>query len=96
MNDFELIPITPIITSVTFSFTFHMHCITTLRNKHYRNLSNPLLIIFLSNEIATSFTILSFNETAAYSHEPPPYLQTVPAKGKCSGQFKVKLYQHTY
>jgi len=94
MNDFELIPITPFITGVPFSFRLHMHCITTLRNKHYRILSNPFLITFLSNEIAASFTILSINETAAYSYEPPPCLQKLHAMEKRCGQCKVKLYIH--
>ena len=89
MNDFELVPFVPIITGVTFSFTFHMHCISTERNLHCRILSNPFLITFLSTEIATSFNILSINETAAYSHEPTPYLQTVTAKENSSRQCKV-------
>ena len=27
LNDFELVPVAPIITDITFVFTFHMHCI---------------------------------------------------------------------
>ena len=72
MNDFELVPVTPVITGVTFAFTFHMHFISIVRNLHYRILSNPFLITFLSPEIATSINILSTNKTAAYSRELSP------------------------
>ena len=89
MNDFEVVPVTPIITAVTFAFTFHMHCITTVRNLHYRILSNPFLITFLSPEIATYINISSMNERAAYSHEPTPCLQTVPAKENSSRQCEI-------
>ena len=79
MNDFELVPVIPVITGVTFAFTFHMHCISIVRNLHYRILSNSFLISFLSPEIATSINILSTNKAAVYSLEPPPcckqYLQ---------------------
>ena len=47
LNDFEIVPVAPIITGITFAFTFHMHCISIVRS----------LIIFLSPEIATSINI---------------------------------------
>jgi len=72
MDDFELVPLTPIIIGVTFAFTFHMHSFSFVSNLHYRTLSNPFLITFLSPEIATYINILSTNKTAAYSHEPAP------------------------
>jgi hypothetical protein len=79
MNDFEVVPVTPIITDFTSAVKFHMHCISILENLHYIILSNPFSITFLSPEIATSINILSTNKTAAYSHEPSPcckqYLQ---------------------
>jgi hypothetical protein len=28
LNDFEMVPVAPIITGVIFVFTFHMHCIS--------------------------------------------------------------------
>jgi len=90
VTDFEVVPVTPVITGATFAFTFHMHCISIVRNLHYRILSNPFLITFLSPEIAISIDILSTNKTAAYSHEPSPcckqYLQWIKALGnvKCS------------
>jgi hypothetical protein len=28
LNDFEMVPVAPIITEITFVFTFHMRCIT--------------------------------------------------------------------
>ena len=72
MNDFELLPFAPIITSVNFHFTFHMRCISIVRNLHYRILSNSFLITFLFPEIAKFFNILPTNKTAADSREPCP------------------------
>jgi len=72
LNDFELVPFTPVITGVTFDFIFHMHCISIVRNLHYGILSSPFLITFLSPERAKFFNILSTNKTAADSHEPSP------------------------
>jgi len=30
LNDFEIVPVTPIVTGITFVFTFHMRCISLL------------------------------------------------------------------
>jgi hypothetical protein len=85
LNDFKLVPVSTIITGDTLVFTFNMHSISTIRNLHYRNLSNPFSITFLSPKIATSINILSTNKAAAYSHEPSPcckqYLQWTKALG---------------
>jgi len=72
MNDFELLPFAPIIISVNFHFTFHMRCISIVRNLRYGILSSPFLITFLSPEIAKFINILPTNKTAADSHEPSP------------------------
>ena len=31
LNDFEIVPVAPIITGITFVFTFHMSCISIVR-----------------------------------------------------------------
>ena len=31
LNDFEMVPVAPIITGITFVFTFHMSCISIVR-----------------------------------------------------------------
>jgi len=31
LNDFEMVPVAPIITGITFGFTFHMRCISIVR-----------------------------------------------------------------
>ena len=64
-NDFELVPVVSISTGVTFDFTFHMHCVSTVRNLHYRILSTPFLITFLSPEIAKNVNILPTKNRAA-------------------------------
>jgi len=32
LNDFEMVPVAPIITGITFVFTFHMCCISIVRS----------------------------------------------------------------
>jgi hypothetical protein len=32
LNDFEKVPVAPIITGITFIFTFHMRCISIVRS----------------------------------------------------------------
>ena len=32
LNDFEIVPVVPIITGITFVFTFHMRCISVVRS----------------------------------------------------------------
>ena len=39
LNDSEIVPVTPIITGITFVFTFHMGCISIVRSLHFRNFS---------------------------------------------------------
>ena len=57
LNDFEIVPVAPIITGITFVFTFHMHCISIVRSLYFRILPASFLITFLSPEIATSINI---------------------------------------
>ena len=33
LNDFELVPVAPIITGINFVFTFHMRCISNVKTK---------------------------------------------------------------
>jgi hypothetical protein len=35
LKDFEMVPVAPIITGVTFVFTFHMLCISIIRYYYY-------------------------------------------------------------
>ena len=32
LNDFEIVPVAPIITGITFVFTFHMRCVSIVRS----------------------------------------------------------------
>jgi hypothetical protein len=36
LNDFEMVPVTPIITDITLVFTFHIRCISTVRSLHFK------------------------------------------------------------
>ena len=57
LNDFEIIPVAPIITGITFVFTFHVRFISIVRSLYFRIFSASFLITFLSPEIATSINI---------------------------------------
>ena len=57
LNDFETVPVVPIIACITFAFTFHMLCISIVRSSYFRILSASFLITFLFPEIATSINI---------------------------------------
>ena len=36
LNDFEIVPVTPFITGITFGFTFHVRCISIVRYLYFR------------------------------------------------------------
>ena len=36
LNDFEIVPVAPIVTGITFVFTFHMRCISILKSLYFR------------------------------------------------------------
>jgi len=36
LNDFQTVPVAPIITGITFVFTFHMRCISIVRSLYFR------------------------------------------------------------
>ena len=57
LNDFEMVPVAPIITGITLVFTFHMRCISIVRSLYFKIFSASFLITFLSPEIATSINI---------------------------------------
>ena len=58
LNVFEIVPVAPIITGITFVFTFHIRCISIVRSLHFRIFSTSFKITFLSPEIATSINII--------------------------------------
>jgi hypothetical protein len=35
LNDFEMVPVAPLITGITLVFTFHMRCISILRSLYF-------------------------------------------------------------
>ena len=57
LYDFEMVPVAPIITGITFVFTFHMQCISIVRSLYFRIFSASFFITFLSPEIATSISV---------------------------------------
>ena len=47
-NDYEIVPVAPIITGITFVFTFHMRCISTVRSLYFRIFSAFIIIIIIT------------------------------------------------
>jgi len=35
LNDYDIVPVAPIITGITFVFTFHMRCISVVRSLYF-------------------------------------------------------------
>ena len=56
LNYFQMVPVAPIITGITFVFTFHMRCISIVRSLYFKIVSDSIFITFLSSEIATSLS----------------------------------------
>ena len=48
LNDYEMVPVAPIITGITLVFTFHMRCISIVRSLYFQIFSASFLISFLS------------------------------------------------
>ena len=47
LNDFEMVPVAPIITGITLVFTFHMRCISIVRSLYFKIFSASFLTTFL-------------------------------------------------
>ena len=62
LNDFEIVPVAPIITGITFVFTFHIRCISIVSSLYFRILLASFLVTFLSPEIATYINPLTPND----------------------------------
>jgi hypothetical protein len=45
LNDFEIVPVVPIITGITLVFTFHMPCISNVRSLYFKIFS-AIIIYF--------------------------------------------------
>ena len=58
LNDFEIVPVAPLITGITFYFTFHMRSISIVRSLCFRIFSASFLLTFLSPEIIIIIIII--------------------------------------
>ena len=61
LNDFEEVPLAPVIAGMTFLYRFHMHCVSVVRSSHSRTFSASFLITFLSPGIATLTCMFLFH-----------------------------------
>ena len=58
LNDFEIVPVAPIIIGIAYVFTFHMRRISIVRSLYFRVFSASFLITFLSPKIAKFIIII--------------------------------------
>ena len=58
LSNFEMVPVAPIISGITFAFTFHMRWISNVRNLYYKIFSASFLIAFLSPRITIYIIII--------------------------------------
>jgi len=65
LNDFEVVPVAPIITGITFVFTFHMRCISIVRSLCFRIFSASSSIYYYYWDIILSGNLYysSFTQT---------------------------------
>jgi len=57
LNEFEVVPVAPVVTGITYSCKFHMCSIYIVRYLYFIIFSAYFLNTFLSSEIATSINI---------------------------------------
>jgi len=53
LSDFEMVPVAPLITSITYAFISHMRCIPIMRSLYFKIFSASFLITFLSPGITS-------------------------------------------
>ena len=65
LNYFERVPVAPIITGITFVFTFHIRCISIVRYSYFRIFSASFLITLLlllsSSSSSTGLAVVIFS-----------------------------------
>jgi len=52
LNDFEIVPVAPIVTGITFVLTFHMRCISIVRSLYFR-----ILLLLSSSSLSLYYNI---------------------------------------
>jgi len=67
MNDFEVVPVAPVITGITSIITFYLHCVSVLRYLYFRifsafffliTIQSPKILTFI--DIHVSFSLSQF------------------------------------
>jgi len=51
LNDFEIVPVAPIITGITFVFTFPLRCISIVRSSYFRIIIIIIIIIIIKMDL---------------------------------------------
>jgi hypothetical protein len=66
LNDFEMVPVAPIITGITLVFTFHMRCISIVRSLYFKNIIIIIIIIIVIIIIINIFLAQTRNQNSSF------------------------------
>ena len=62
----EMVPLAPVITGITFGFTFYMHCVCIVRSSHYIILYYIILYYIILYYIILYYIILYYIPKLCY------------------------------
>jgi hypothetical protein len=60
LNNFEMVPVAPIITGITLVFTFHMRCISIVRSLYFKTFSASIIIIIIIIRVLPFWKLLNY------------------------------------
>ena len=72
LNEFEIVPLAPIITGITFVFTFHMRCISIVRSLYFIIIIIIIIITILSLVTGLFSPVLHMNQQRSPTPNPQP------------------------
>ena len=71
LNDFEIVPAAPIITGITFVFTFHMRCISIVRSLHFIIIIVIIIMCVFGKSCSGSHVVSDTGEVSNHSSDGP-------------------------
>jgi hypothetical protein len=89
LNDFEMVPVAPIITDVTFFFTFHMHCISVVSSAYFKIFSG-----FFLYQIFISWNYNIYEHTYFFSIATDYDIRFIVNDGSVSFHLMIPQYGH--
>ena len=95
LNDFEIVPVAPIVTGITFIFTFHVHCISIVRSLYFRNFSaffkSHFCLLRLQRLLTYIIIIIIIITTTDNDDFAVPLAKTMTGKVAINGYLQFRL-----